>query len=345
MIRWLSLLPLLFLLTLVSIVDATRREPAPKIISVYDFRYGQYGTIINETLDGRYQKAIHPGIEQWMSGIDWSPDGTWILIRDNIGNYYHYEYNSQRLEHINNRAAYYRGKLVRWSSYDSDFFILSTTQLLIFRDGRWVTFNNGRPEIEEAFWVGDRIVFTDLINGMTSIAGDGTDRVVISTKFYRLIGVYDGAAYTYSNHTLYKVDILSGVSQPVITFQPESETMAISPDGQYLVYVGQGDTPHLINLETEDDEPLIQGPVSNRIDGFIWSPDGEHILIYHNNASYSGNWSHIDLDARHLSQLRFYAGYDEVSWKPTQNLNWHPLRHVLGAVFILIAKIGLRIMV
>lgn len=345
MLRWLTLLPLLFLLTLVSTVGAERQQPVPMVITIREIYNGRWLTF-NQTLNGKFKRAILPETERSASNLNWSPDGTSMIIVDgDDGNLYRYQHLSQSLERMYYMSPFTPNKFVRWSDDGTSFFIVSPSDLLIFHDDRWHTFWNGLPGIEDAYWVGNRIVFTDAINGMTSIAADGTNRVPITSEFDRLIGIYGGAAYAYRNHILYKVDILTGVSQPVITFQSESEMMAISPDGQYLVYVGQGDTPHLANLETGYDEPLIQGPVSNRIDGFIWSPDSEHILIYHNDASYSGNWFYIDLNVRRLSQLQFYAGLDEVSWQSTQNRKWHPLWLTFGVAMALIVKHRLRIMV
>jgi Tol biopolymer transport system component len=331
--RVLLLLPTTALLLIVILLAMARRQPAPLLITVIDYRDGQWG-IFRQTLDGGYQQAIVLSQRRQTHEVSWSPDGDWMIL-DIHGTMYRYAQNARHLEEINRfDTGYY--KYARWSEDGESFFVNSGTELLISNHGEWQLFQDRSARIRSPQWAGDRIVFANVYHGIESIASDGTDRVSITPNFFRIVGAHDQFVYLLDKRTLYKVNLKDEDFQ-VLT---RNETLrnakwAISADGDYLLYEGVGAVPYLVDTRSGRYEPLVNEPLCDSACIFRWSPDSQHVLIL-NERSYVINWYHVDLMTRAISQVTESGNAHRAEWTPVEQSNWHPAILFAGGVVMVL---------
>ncbi|MCI0710830.1 MAG: hypothetical protein L0154_11780 [Chloroflexi bacterium] len=324
------LLPTSALLLIVVALMLARRESAPMLVTVIDYREGQWG-IFRQTLDGEFEQAIVLSPRRQTHEVSWSPNGKWMIL-DIQGVMYRYGQNARHLEAINQYdTGYY--KYAQWSQDGESFFVNSGTELLISNHGEWRLFRDRLARIRSPHWAGDRIVFINVYHGIESIAADGTDRASLTTDFYRIVGAHGETVYLLDERTLYKANLQNQDWQVLTRNEAlRHSRWAISPDGKYLLFEGEGQTPHLVDTQMGDVEPLVNQPLCDSACIFRWSPDSQHILIL-NEQSYVINWFWIDLATRTVTQITDSGDAHRAEWTPLNERQWQPFI-MLGSGFL-----------
>lgn len=348
--RWIILLSAALLLVIVVVLLGVRRGSEPNvIITIRELHNGRRITF-NQTPDGKYRRQILSSYTlRPISNLNWSPDDTSMIIVNFDGIVYRYGFYSGHLQRIDCPLCPFPGTDVQWSEDGSGFFIIASTELLIFHNDTWYTYSNGDVAIESAYWSEDRIVLTDYSSRITSVNVDGEDRITMNREYDTLTDVYDGAIYTFNAMVLNRIYLVDQLTRPLVRFEPmvhNYTTPAISPDERFVIYVGQDHVPYLVDLKSSDRSPLVNTALCAGRCEFRWSPDSKHLLIFHEErftgATY---WFHADLTSRTIKKLTDSGSALDAAWGSFVGLNWHPLWHLSGVVIALIAKRGIRIMV
>lgn len=300
-------------------------------------------------INGQYKQKFASNFK-YISFVDWSPDGQYMLFNATRDSYMMYTMKADGSEINPLLPATSMIELTGWSD-DSKWAYLRIGDE-IYADFVWINVTTGESRevflgvrFQDIHVEKDLVVFhqtyreSGTILFISNLEGTNVRQITQKSEDWILdFRISPDAQWAYfaenanNNVIVSRIHLDSLEIETLVSFEDNffksnfsTQFLTWSPDGQWIIFeaseAGQAKI-YRMRLDGSDVQPLTSLPVSEQFLG--WSPDGQWMLVRVTDTSGSEHLYRMKSDGSDSKKLINNSAFSLYDWLPIANLNWQP---------------------